>query len=144
MNCCVDTYHNHGTFSVYDYLAFIFVGAKFRKYVGHSAHVTNCRFACDKQHVITTGGADHAVFQWRFLAKGIAGHEEDLPEQHGNIPGLCPNPWINGYFCISKCKIFFSNVCYNCNILYETGPLQWLFSQRCGYWWPGALAPGHQ
>ena len=29
-------------------------------------------------------------------------------------------------------------------ILYETGPIQWLFSQHCGYWWPGALAPGHQ
>ena len=28
--------------------------------------------------------------------------------------------------------------------LYETGPIQWMFSQHCGYWWPGALAPGHQ
>ena len=25
--------------------------------------------------------------------------------------------------------------------LYETGPIQWMFSQHCGYWWPGALAP---
>ena len=23
-------------------------------------------------------------------------------------------------------------------------PIQWMFSQHCGYWWPGALAPGHQ
>ena len=29
-------------------------------------------------------------------------------------------------------------------VLYETGPIQWMFSQHCGYWWPGALAPGHQ
>ena len=28
--------------------------------------------------------------------------------------------------------------------LYETGPIQWMFNQHCGYWWPGALAPGHQ
>ncbi len=58
-------------------------GAKFRKYVGHSAHVTNCRFSADKQRVITTGGGDHAVFQWRFLPEGIPGSEEDLPDQHG-------------------------------------------------------------
>lgn len=45
-------------------------GAKFRKYVGHSAHVTNVRFSHDKTKVISTGGADHAVFQWRFLLDG--------------------------------------------------------------------------
>ena len=28
--------------------------------------------------------------------------------------------------------------------LYETGPIEWMFSQHCGYWWPGAIAPGHQ
>ena len=27
--------------------------------------------------------------------------------------------------------------------LYETGPIQWMFSQHCGYWWLGALAAGH-
>ena len=26
--------------------------------------------------------------------------------------------------------------------LYETGPIQWMFNQHCGCWWPGALAPG--
>ncbi|XP_041352370.1 echinoderm microtubule-associated protein-like 6 isoform X2 [Gigantopelta aegis] len=53
-------------------------GAKFRKYVGHSAHVTNVRFAADKHRVISTGGADHSVFQWRFLPEGTT--EDDLPE----------------------------------------------------------------
>ena len=43
------------------------VGAKFKKYVGHSAHVTNVRFTFDKHHVISVGGADHAIFQWRFI-----------------------------------------------------------------------------
>ncbi|XP_050404782.1 echinoderm microtubule-associated protein-like 6 [Patella vulgata] len=45
-------------------------GAKFRKYTGHSAHVSNVRFSNDKHRVISTGGADHAIFQWRFFPKG--------------------------------------------------------------------------
>lgn len=48
------------------------LGAKFKKYVGHSAHVTNVRFSHDKSHVITLGGADHAIFQWKFLPEGAA------------------------------------------------------------------------
>ncbi|KAK9412191.1 echinoderm microtubule-associated protein-like 6 [Crotalus adamanteus] len=46
-------------------------GAKFRKYVGHSAHVTNVRWSHDFQWVISTGGADHSVFQWRFIPEGV-------------------------------------------------------------------------
>ncbi|XP_055878559.1 echinoderm microtubule-associated protein-like 6 isoform X2 [Biomphalaria glabrata] len=56
-------------------------GAKFRKYVGHSAHVTNVRFSNDHQRVISTGGADHSIFQWRFLSQGDG--DDDLPD-HGN------------------------------------------------------------
>lgn len=55
-------------------------GAKFRKYVGHSAHVTNVRFSNDFHRVISVGGGDHAVFQWRFLPEGVQGDDEDLPE----------------------------------------------------------------
>lgn len=46
-------------------------GAKFKKYIGHSAHVTNVRWSSDLQWVISTGGADHAVFQWRFLPESV-------------------------------------------------------------------------
>ena len=45
-------------------------GAKFRKYVGHSAHVTNVRFTNDSKWLVSTGGADHAVFQWRVIGEG--------------------------------------------------------------------------
>ena len=32
----------------------------------------------------------------------------------------------------------------NVILLRETWPIQWIYNQHCGYWWPGALAPGHQ
>nr|XP_046163640.1 echinoderm microtubule-associated protein-like 5 isoform X2 [Oncorhynchus gorbuscha] len=43
-------------------------GAKFKKYLGHSAHITNARWSHDYQWVITIGGADHSVFQWKFVS----------------------------------------------------------------------------
>ncbi|MEQ2213211.1 hypothetical protein XENOCAPTIV_011337 [Xenoophorus captivus] len=52
-------------------LVFAFQGAKFKKYIGHSAHVTNVRWSSDLQCVLTTGGADHALFQWRFLPEEV-------------------------------------------------------------------------
>lgn len=66
-------------------------GAKFKKYIGHSAHVTNVRWSNDLQWVISTGGADHAVFQWRFLPEGVMNGVLE-PLLQGNIfysPSLC-------------------------------------------------------
>eukprot|EP00741_Cyanophora_paradoxa_P013198 tig00000178_g12750.t1 len=40
--------------------------AKPKRYTGHSEHVTNVRFLCDDSFLVTTGGADLAVMQWRF------------------------------------------------------------------------------
>ncbi len=47
------------------------LGAKFKKYVGHSSHVTNVRFNSDKTRVISIGGLDHAVLQWRFIPEDL-------------------------------------------------------------------------
>ncbi|CAL4174523.1 unnamed protein product, partial [Meganyctiphanes norvegica] len=41
-------------------------GSKCRVFVGHSAHVTNVRWTSDSGHVVSVGGADHAVFLWKF------------------------------------------------------------------------------
>ncbi|KAF4802612.1 hypothetical protein TURU_023792 [Turdus rufiventris] len=61
-------------------------GAKFRKYVGHSAHVTNVRWSHDFQWVLSTGGADHSVFQWRFVPEGITnGVLEASPQAEGGV-----------------------------------------------------------
>jgi len=46
--------------------------------VGHSSHVTNVRFTQDKSRVITIGGADHAIFQWRFIPENTS---ESIPEE---------------------------------------------------------------
>ena len=59
------------------FLSFLILGAKFRRYVGHSAHVTNVRFSCDGSYVISTGGADHSIFQWRFIPEGFAKEIEE-------------------------------------------------------------------
>ena len=42
--------------------------------------MTNVRFSHDFHRVISVGGGDHAVFQWRFLPEGVSGDDEDLPE----------------------------------------------------------------
>ena len=52
----------------------------------------------------------------------------------------------------STTVIFFQNVISFPNAvrnkhLFEIGAMhmmQWIFCQQCGYWWLGALAPGHQ
>jgi len=40
-------------------------GNKFVEGKGHSSHVTNVRFTQDDSHMLTTGGNDRSVFQWR-------------------------------------------------------------------------------
>ena len=46
--------------------------------------MTNVRFSADRMRVISTGGADHAVFQWRYLADGHT--EGDIADpQHGFV-----------------------------------------------------------
>jgi microtubule-associated protein-like 6 len=41
------------------------------KYGGHSSHVTNVHFTCDDRYVLSTGGADLSIFQWRHRGEGI-------------------------------------------------------------------------
>lgn len=43
-----------------------FKGSSYLKFIGHSSHVTNVKFTSDDSHVISTGGHDKSIFQWRF------------------------------------------------------------------------------
>ncbi len=61
------------------FLILYYLGAKFKKYVGHSAHVTNVRFTSDSSYVISVGGADNAIFQWQFLPTG-----EEVEDDEGD------------------------------------------------------------
>ena len=42
--------------------------AKFKKYLGHSAHVTNVRWLHDNSRLISIGGADTMIAVWRFIS----------------------------------------------------------------------------
>ena len=56
-------------------------------YVAHSSHVTNVRFANDGAHVVTVGGFDRAVMQWRV--------DEDAIEQKGTAKRRPePRPYV--------------------------------------------------
>ena len=50
----------------------------------------------------------------------------------------------SGYF-FFKMEFYFL-ILFPINVisLYKTGPIQWIYGQHSGYWWPRALAPGHQ
>ena len=44
-----------------------FKGQSFNKYVGHSSHVTNVRFSKQDQYLISVGGFDKSIFQWKVV-----------------------------------------------------------------------------
>ena len=56
-------------------------GAKFRKYNGHSAHVTNVCWSGDGSYLLSIGGGDHGLFQWKLYdaetAEGDEGDDAD-------------------------------------------------------------------
>ena len=41
--------------------------ASFNPYIGHSSHVTCVRFSASNNYLISTGGNDKSIFQWKFI-----------------------------------------------------------------------------
>ena len=57
----------------------------------------------------------------------------------------CFEPFNNWLIVIITLWYYSTSIVdYKCNVLYKTGPIQCTFNQHYGYWWSGALAPGHQ
>ncbi|XP_068508539.1 echinoderm microtubule-associated protein-like 3 isoform X1 [Syngnathus scovelli] len=50
-----------------------------RRYEGHGSHVTNVRFTHSDAHLLSLGGKDTCIFQWRVLP---AGSPEPAPSSH--------------------------------------------------------------
>lgn len=64
--------------------------AKFKKYLGHSAHVTNVRWSCNDSHLVSIGGADTSVMVWshgsvgdRVCARGDSDDSDTDSEEEG-------------------------------------------------------------
>ncbi|XP_043828510.1 echinoderm microtubule-associated protein-like 3 isoform X2 [Dromiciops gliroides] len=58
-----------------------------RKYGGHGSHVTSVRFTHDDSHLISLGGKDASIFQWRMLGGGGPGAAPPTPSR---TPSLSP------------------------------------------------------
>lgn len=56
--------------------------SSFNRYVGHSSHVTCVRFSNSNGHLISTGGNDKAIFQWKHIA------DEEMENENHDIDDL--------------------------------------------------------
>jgi len=56
--------------------------------MGHSSHVTNVRFTAGDRHLISVGGNDKSVFQWRVY--GDTGPGVDAPDEERAAPAEPP------------------------------------------------------
>ncbi|MCQ2816775.1 MAG: hypothetical protein MJ252_05860 [archaeon] len=59
--------------------------AEFQKYTGHSDEVTNIRFTSDNKHVISTGGNDKSVFQFKFVEDKTADMHSNEIDQYNDL-----------------------------------------------------------
>lgn len=50
--------------------------APHRAYRGHASHVMNCRFLKEDTHLVTVGGADRSVIQWKLISPDVRDHED--------------------------------------------------------------------
>lgn len=62
--------------------------SQYNKYGGHSAHVTNVKFTCNNDYVISTGGGEKSIFQWKYI--------DDKQEQESEVGEYDPNELYDG------------------------------------------------
>jgi hypothetical protein len=63
-----------GKVKLFKYPCVVEKGAQFKEYMGHSSHVTKCKFSAHDNFLVTTGGHDKTVLIWEtdFGAGGAA------------------------------------------------------------------------
>jgi microtubule-associated protein-like 6 len=60
----IATVDNFGKVKLFNFPTF-YEGLQFNEYCGHVSNLTNCRWTAGDSHLITTGGHDRSVFQWK-------------------------------------------------------------------------------
>lgn len=68
--------------------------ARSKAFAGHAGDVTNVRFAPNDSHVLTTGGGDHAVFQWALEADEAADSGEEVSGTVGSVGYELVGGWM--------------------------------------------------
>ena len=53
-----------GKVKLFKYPCVVEKGAQFKEYMGHSSHVTKCKFSANDNFLVTTGGNDKTVLIW--------------------------------------------------------------------------------
>jgi hypothetical protein len=59
-------------------------GAAFDEYRGHASHVTCVRWAADDSRLLSTGGGDRCVMQWRFVNHDGTDDDDDHDDDDDN------------------------------------------------------------
>ena len=72
--------------------------------------MTNVRFSNDRHRVISTGGEDHAVFQWRFFATGEG--DDDLPDHYNGNHSHLFTQVSERKFRKNSCLFYEMNSCW--------------------------------
>jgi len=92
---CLATADDYGCVNLYAWPCVV-ERAPTKAYFGHSSHVMNVRFNADDSRLVSVGGKDRAVFQWRtrFVAAG-----EEPPSQRPVVSA----PWASDD--VDKCSL---------------------------------------
>uniref|UniRef100_A0A671M083 Echinoderm microtubule-associated protein-like 3 n=1 Tax=Sinocyclocheilus anshuiensis TaxID=1608454 RepID=A0A671M083_9TELE len=59
------------------------------KYEGHGSHVTNVRFTHNDSHLLSMGGKDTCILQWRVKGAGTGDHKEHLASSSSKRVCVC-------------------------------------------------------